>query len=692
MRNYFIKALAGFAALALFKPLQGQVSVGDTVKAVVEDTVFIQKSERHYGASATAIKFRERYSAANKTALTSLVNSIPGVRMEERSPGSYRLNLRGSSLRSPFGVRNVKVFWNGLPLTDPGGNTYFNQVAATNFTSITIEKSTTSPLYGSGTGGQVRIDNIPSKKDEATIELVGSSYHGKAVLVTAGFGNKTIRNKFGYTHNDANGYREQSAMRRDNLSWTSNIQLTARQRLDAGILFTDIYYQTPGALTLVEYQANPKLARPASGIFPSAVNAKAAIFQKNLTAGIVYSNQFASGFSNKTTVYGSYNRIENSAVRNYEMRNEPHYGGRTVFALNKKFDNGNRLDWLAGSEVQAGKFNIKVFGNKAGNPDTVQTNDDVNTITYSVFSELSFSLCDNWYATASLSYNKTRVAFERLSDDPVLQQPFSFSNELVPRAGISRRWGAGYSLSGLVSKSFSPPTVAELLPSTGIINTTLQAEKGWNYELIAKLNPAGWKWSFETSLFHFGLKDALVQRRDEAGADYFTNAGGTKQEGVEVTGSYSYTRSRDGFWEDGKISASYSHSHFKYVSFIKDETDFSGKTLPGIPRSAIYLEGDAYFRNGAYCIVSYYGASPVFLNDANSAAAKPYHILTAKLGYALAVKRFKLNLYGGADNLFNENYSLGNDINAAAGRYYNAAPRRNYYIGAALKFKKRGTD
>ena len=33
--------------------------------------------------------------------IVQAVNSTPGVRMEERSPGSYRFNIRGSSLRSP---------------------------------------------------------------------------------------------------------------------------------------------------------------------------------------------------------------------------------------------------------------------------------------------------------------------------------------------------------------------------------------------------------------------------------------------------------------------------------------------------------------------------------------------------------------------------------------------------------------
>ncbi len=46
------------------------------------------------------------------------LNITPGVSMEERSPGSYRLNIRGSSLRSPFGVRDIKIYLNDIPLTD----------------------------------------------------------------------------------------------------------------------------------------------------------------------------------------------------------------------------------------------------------------------------------------------------------------------------------------------------------------------------------------------------------------------------------------------------------------------------------------------------------------------------------------------------------------------------------------------
>ena len=82
----------------------------------------------------------------NKTSLLSGFNSVAGVRMEERSPASYRINIRGSSLRSPFGVRNVKVYWNNIPVTDPGGNTYFNQFAFNNFSTIEIYKGPVSSM------------------------------------------------------------------------------------------------------------------------------------------------------------------------------------------------------------------------------------------------------------------------------------------------------------------------------------------------------------------------------------------------------------------------------------------------------------------------------------------------------------------------------------------------------------------
>ncbi|MCH5717354.1 TonB-dependent receptor [Niabella hibiscisoli] len=621
-----------------------QVTPVEAGQVLAEDTVFAE-GRFDNAMTAAVVKKRLLEPPTNKATMLNLINTVPGVRMEERSPGSYRLNMRGSALRSPFGVRNVKIYWNDIPLTDPGGNTYFNQLTLNSFSDMTFVKSTANTSYGAGTGGQVLIRNRPLKNKRGLTRPNRGSYQLKGLFASGTLAGEKMASRVSYSHNETDGYRDQSAMRRDHFSLSSEFNISDKQQLSAHVLFTDMYYQTPGGLTLSEFQTNPRSARPAAGIFPSAINAKAAIFQRNFTAGIGYKNSFNSVFSNSTTIYGSYNRIENSAVRNYEMRNEPHFGARTIFKLDKKYDNGNHIDWQNGAELQSGNFNIKVSGNKLGVADTLQTNDDVQTTVYSVFSQLVFATANKWSYSAGLSYNKNRIAFERLSDYPVLNQPFSFSTELIPRFAVSKAFGGNNSIGVLASKSFSPPTIAELLPSTGIINTSLQAEKGWNYELIGKIHSLP-RLQMEASVFAFRLKDALVQRRDESGADYFTNAGGARQNGVELFTGYNYVR-RSSFIETGWLTAAYTYSHFRYAHFEKDGNDFSGKTLPGVPSNTFSIWGDAYLRNGFYLIGSYYSASAIFLNDANTVSASPYHLVAGKIGYVITGKKLRVDFYVG---------------------------------------------
>ena len=86
----------------------------DTTKEVNLDEVVVRAFEQNRSGDANAaVRIIENNNAdrASKLSLWHGFNSVAGVRMEERSPGSYRINIRGSSLRSPFGVRNVKVYW-----------------------------------------------------------------------------------------------------------------------------------------------------------------------------------------------------------------------------------------------------------------------------------------------------------------------------------------------------------------------------------------------------------------------------------------------------------------------------------------------------------------------------------------------------------------------------------------------------
>lgn len=77
---------------------------------------------------------------------------------------------------------------------------------------------------------------------------------------------------------------------------------------------------------------------------------------------------------------------------------------------------------MAGSEFQQGRFNTQVAKNRNGNPDTLQTNDDIDYTAFSVFLQGDLQLNQQWHFTAGISLNKATAGITRLSRYPVLTQ------------------------------------------------------------------------------------------------------------------------------------------------------------------------------------------------------------------------------------------------------------------------------
>ena len=194
--------------------------------------------------------------------LVSNVNTVPGVRMEERSPGSYRLSIRGSLLRSPFGVRNVKIYINDFVLTDASGNSYFNLLDAGSVSSMEIIKGPEGSIYGANTGGVVLINSAPQEKnDVASVSFTGGSYgmFHQNLSFASTFKNFSIKGYQAYYKSD--GYREQSEMERKYFHLMPEWKISSRDILKSFLLYSDLGYGTPGGLTLAQFQENPKAAR-----------------------------------------------------------------------------------------------------------------------------------------------------------------------------------------------------------------------------------------------------------------------------------------------------------------------------------------------------------------------------------------------------------------------------------------------
>ncbi|HEU5164696.1 MAG TPA: TonB-dependent receptor plug domain-containing protein [Chitinophagaceae bacterium] len=623
----------------------------------------------------------ERFSNTN---ILPALNSTPGVRMEERSPGSYRMNIRGSTLRSPFGVRNVKVYWDEIPFTDPGGNTYLNQFGYYNFNSIEIIKGPAGSLYGAGTGGAILINGtVANPEPGLMVNLSYGSYDHSNINVQFNQGKDNFKNVFTYSHQQSDGYRNHTSMRRDVTTWKTQISAGKKESLHFNFLYGDLFYETPGALTKAEYKKDPTASRPAAGAFPSADGAKAAIYQKTWFGGFNNHYKFNEHFENSLIFYGAYSKIKNPTFRNYEARNEPHFGGRTVFTWKPSTVN-DKVRIIFGAEAQKGYFNIHTYQNSNGKPTTTLTNDDVRNGIWSIFAQADLRLKYDINVTAGLSINKSSIKIKRLSIPALPEQKRSYKNEAAPRLAVSKKIVADLYLYASAAKGFSPPTVAEVLPSTSVISTELNAEHGISYEAGLKSSWLQRRLYAEVNAFDYRLKDAIVQRRDASNGDYFLNAGSTKQRGIESQVSYLFLQ-RNSFVNSARIWVSYTWNNFTYSEFKQLTNDYSGKKLPSVAKNTVASGFDISSRPGIYINLTYYYSDPIPLNDANIEFASSYNLLGTRIGWRKDLtKKCKLELFAGIDNAFDVTYSLGNDINAAGGRYYNAAPGRNYYGGVSL--------
>ena len=665
----------------------------DSVKEVTLPSVIIKAFEQNRKLKdvPAAVNYigKSTLQRFSTTSIVSAINTTPGVRMEERSPGSYRMNIRGSSLRSPFGVRNVKIYYNDIPYTDPGGHSYFNQLGYYNFNSIEIIKGANNSLYGAGTGGVMLIESLnDNEKAGVFAEYATGSYDLQNMYGSLTTANDRAVSKIGFQHQQSDGYRDHSKLKRDILAWNGIFHLAENRVLKTTFLYGDIFYETPGALTRAEFDANPKAARPGNGSIPGAIAANAFIRQRTFLAGASYTQPITSKLQNKSTLYGMFTELRNPAISSYGKSSEPHAGGRTVFKFNQPLNNA-MLNIDIGAEIQQGFTSVTIHKNVAGNADSLRTSDDINNRQQFVFAQASLDV-SNWTIVAGASWNALRVKFQRFTPATLGKQNRTFNNQIAPRFAVMKKI-KNINIYTSVAKGFSPPTTAELLPTGGAINLGLNPEEGVNYDI-------GIKATFfkdlyvDINAFSFALKNTIVLRRNANGSDFYLNAGSTKQHGIETSVSYPLFLSSKNF-KNGLLWLSHTWHDFHYKEFKQLANNFSGNLLPSVAPHTVSSGIDVAMKNGILATLTYYYSDKIPLNDANTGFAKSYNLVGAKIGYERWVKdKFRLKIFGGVENLLNEVYSLGNDINGFGGRYYNAAAGRNFYAAIVLQFlTKRNT-
>lgn len=622
--------------------------------------------------------------------LLPVLNLGPGIRMEERSPGSYRLSIRGSLLRSPFGVRNVKVYFDEFAFTDASGNTYLNQVDIANINRLEVLRGPDASLFGANTGGVLRMQVFDLGRDTSytQVGLSGGSY---------GFFREHVQTRqklgkhiFSLSHSwqRSDGYRENSAMDRKTFTLSDEWFYTRRAKIKLLALYSDLQYLTPGGLTQEQWDENPRAARPGTAFSPGAIEQKAGVYNNTFYGGISHEIKITDRIRHVLAVFGSRTDFENPFISNYEERKENNAGLRTWIEFSNGPEKELRLKFYVGFEGQRGWYDIRNYGNNKGVRDSLQAAGNFTTQYTFGFTRLNLDY-KKLSAEFSLSNNYNRYSFINSFFPEDGKTKRDFSPQLMPRMAVACKIIPALSWRVIVSRGYSPPTLAEINTADNMINTELQPEKGWNYETGFRLKTQNSRVYIDLAGFYFKLDNAIVRRTRENGTEYFVNAGGTTQAGAELQFDIIALKQRStGFIRKLKLCRSYTFSYFKFDDYNDGTNDYSGHFITGVPMHSAITGAEAELAGNFYFFLQYQITSKIPLNDASTVKTDQSHLVQAKLTWTSTrlIRKCKTIFFFGADNVLNWKYSLGNDLNAFGGRYYNAAPGRNYFGGISVVF------
>ncbi len=608
-------------------------------------------------------------------------NQNAGSRMEERSPGSYRISIRGSTLRSPFGVRNIKVYLDDFILSDASGNTYFNSISPELVDRIEIYKGPESGDFGAATGGTVLLKTSNSEKFSGNISSGSYGAFNENILFSKQSGKHFFELFQNFYRSDS--YREQSAVERNLLFLKDEFAYSVNAKLNGMILLSGLEYQTPGGLTFEQMLQNRKQARPATATLPGAKEQDAGIRNAMIFAGVSHQFDILPDFSHFALFQGSYIDFENPFITNYENRFEKNTAWRTYFNYEK---NRGKIsaEWRFGTEGGTQNILIKNYDNNSGTEGNPQNFDRLHYYSGFYFLSQKLNFSEKLFTDISLSLNSNTYKWQSIYPDQQSGK-IKFSAQWLPNFGIAYLLQKGFSVRAKIGKGNSAPTSEEIRSSDQNINTQLVPEYGWNKEIGIR-KQFGNSIFLEANYFDFRMKDAIVRRQNESGQEYFVNQGETLQKGIEILMESRKFNFENNVLSNFKFRISGSFYHFKFENYSQDDENFSGNDLTGVPQTSISSLLNFVFFGKLSVAYSHFYTSKIPLNDANSVWAKASFIGNMQLQYPVNFGKIKMNIRLQIQNIYNTEYVSGFDVNAFGNRFYNPAAKRNFNLGVKLDF------
>lgn len=668
------------------------LSLGEVVVTAFEGQRSIMQT-----AGAVAKIPTSQIEAARSTSLSGVLNTVAGIRMEESGyGGSSRVSIRGSLLRAPFGIRNIKMYWNEIPLTDASGATSrFNSLDPSDIASVEIIKGPAGSLYGSGTGGVMLIQSRrPLPGDQhLQLEYTGGSFGFRRYAMQAAWADTQQYVRLSLLDQDVRGYREHQRVWKQTLQLSTGLRVNPNRDLALHVFHYDGTYQLPGPLTLEQSRATPRMAIP----FSKSIDARVSLQNTGLALSqeITFSPRWENISSLGVVVQQKENPSGTSpAFNQHEISSFYGLSGRSVF----RYRQDRQMPWSAqfGMEWQTGYSLEKYYTANAGKPGTLRSDAEIASGAQVFFAQVDRSFKGGWLATGGLSLNATQYnVIDRLGQQGLGgRDRIQFGPTLAPRLAMVYQWNPQSAIHASLSYGFSTPTQWEMKTLAGL-NTDLRPEQGLNTEIGWRKRSLNDRWALDVNGYHFALKQALLPQFTPEGLPYFANAGSTRQQGIEMALRWLVIEteqdlrllvSGSGSWNDYLFDDYRSQSFSNGGIVIRD---YSGNPMTGIAPWSAHLSSDLQLPLGLSLMAHARYRDAIPLDDANTRYATAWWLFSGSLRGSWPINRhLSFNVQVDGDNLTNRYWDNLLALNGAGGRYYNPGPPRNAMIRVWVKLQR----
>jgi iron complex outermembrane receptor protein len=629
--------------------------------------------------------------------------SVPGLVAQNRQNYAQDLQIssRGFGARSAFGVRGVRLIADGVPATMPDGQ---GQAATFNLDlaeRIEVLRGPFSALYGNHSGGVIQLfTRDPKGAPAVEFNVSSGSYGSRKTDLNASGSAGGVGYLVDVSRFDTDGYRSHSAATRDQAyaklvfapSATSRLVLTA-----SGLRQDDT--QDPLGVTWATWQRDPRAGeidttdpRTPQRTFAERYDTRKSIDHQQL--GATWEQRFGSDRLRVTAYVGNRRVIQYQAFSQGFQAPASHSGG--VVDFDRDF-HGIDANWTMsrplldgtlrstfGIEAGASNDARKGYENFVGNEFGVQgrlrrdEKDEVKNV--DPYAQFEWER-GAWVLSAGLRHS--RVDFD-VEDRYLANGNDSGSvsyRHTTPLLGILYKVNPGLNLYASAARGFETPTLNEVFYSgTGAgFNFALAPAQSTHLEFGVKAMPMD-AVRINAAVFQVKTTDELVVDSSSGGRTSYRNASATLRQGLELSADAEWRRNWNGRLALSVLRAVYDEG---FGAVLK------GSRLPGVPNASLYGEfgwKDTDDRYGA--ALEAIANTKLYPDDANQANPAPgYAIANLRVQAQQQFGAWRVKEYARVNNLFDRGYIGSVIVGDSNRRYYEAAPGRNWVLGASMQYR-----